>query len=138
MFALLAGAAAGCTSDASLTTGTAGFAPGAGSAFAALADAGDDAEGDASGRASYDDNASYSGRYAYRCDNGERIQVENTVTQVAIAAADGAVVQLPASPADSHTRYVQDQYAIIFDGQEALYFRPKEAPATCRRTSSID
>lgn len=81
----------------------------------------------------YDDNALFAGRATYRCDSGESLQVDNTVTRIAIAQADGTVMELPASPSDSHTRYVKDQYAFVFDGEEALFFRPKTAPATCRR-----
>lgn len=116
--------AAGCASDG-ISPVTASLAPGASAAVADMADAGGDAV--------YDDNALYAGRSTYRCDNGESIEVDNTVTQVALGLSDGTVMELPASPADSHTRYVKDQYAFVFDGAEALYFRPKAPPATCRR-----
>ena len=120
---------AGCASDG-VSPATASLAPGA---FAAdMADAGADAATSAEA-ASYDDNAFYAGRAIYRCDNGESLEVNNTVTQVALGLSDGSVMELPASPADSHTRYVKDQYAFVFDGAEALYFRPKAAPATCKR-----
>jgi membrane-bound inhibitor of C-type lysozyme len=81
----------------------------------------------------YDDNATYEGHATYKCDNGESLQVDNTVSAVSVGFADGSMMQLPASPADSHTRYVQEQYAMVFDGQEALFFRPKAQPLTCRR-----
>lgn len=122
----------GCASDG-LSPATASLAPGASTAAVAdMADAGGDAATSAEA-ASYDDNAFYAGRATYRCDNGESLEVNNTVTQVALGLPDGSVMELPASPADSHTRYVKDQYAFVFDGAEALYFRPKAAPATCKR-----
>ncbi len=80
------------------------------------------------GTVAYEDNALYAGRSIYRCDNGESLEVNNTVTQVVLGLSDGSVMELPASPADSHTRYVKDQYAFVFDGTEALFFRPKAAP----------
>lgn len=119
---------AGCTSDADLTTGTAGFA--AAATAVSLPDSGADAATDAP---AYEDNASYAGRSTYRCDNGETLEVENRISLVTIAGPDGSVMDLPASPADSQTRYVKDQYAFVFDGDEALFFRPKAAPATCKR-----
>ncbi len=119
---------AGCTSDGT-SAPTASLAPGASASAADIADAG----ADAAGTVAYEDNALYAGRSIYRCDNGESLEVNNTVTQVALGLADGTVMELPASPADSHTRYVKDQYAFVFDGPEALFFRPKAAPATCRR-----
>jgi hypothetical protein len=123
--ASIAASVAGCTSD-SLTTGTVGFAPG--SSAGSLLESGSDAAYPA-----YEDNASYAGRAVYRCDDGENLEVSNTISQVVIAKGDGSTMELPASPADSHTRYVKDQFAIVFDGEEALFFRPKAAPATCRR-----
>lgn len=118
---------AGCASDGASPSMS--LAPGASASAADIADAGNDA----AGAVAYEDNALYAGRSTYRCDNGESLEVDNTVTQVALGLADGSVMELPASPADSHTRYVKDQYAFVFDGTEALFFRPKAAPATCRR-----
>lgn len=120
--------AAGCASEGT-SPATMSLAPGASASPADIADAGSDAVG----AAPYEDNALYAGRSTYRCDNGESLEVDNTVTQVALRLADGSMMELPASPADSHTRYVKDQYAFVFDGSEALFFRPKTAPATCRR-----
>lgn len=116
----------GCASDGT-SAPTASLVPGASAAD--IADAG----ADAAGTVAYEDNALYAGRSIYRCDNGESLEVNNTVTQVALGLSDGSVMELPASPADSHTRYVKDQYTFVFDGTEALFFRPKAAPATCRR-----
>lgn len=81
----------------------------------------------------YDDNATYEGHATYKCDNGESLQIDNTVSAVSVGFPDGSTMQLPASPADSHTRYVQEQYAMVFDGEEALFFRPKAQPLTCKR-----
>lgn len=126
--ALASACLAGCASDGT-SPATMSLAPGVSASAADIADAGSDA----AGAVPYEDNALYAGRSIYRCDNGESLQVDNTVTQVALNLADGSVMELPASPADSHTRYVKDQYAFVFDGAEALFFRPKAAPATCRR-----
>lgn len=90
---------AGCTSDGT-SAPTASLAPGASASAADIADAG----ADVAGTVAYEDNALYAGRSIYRCDNGESLEVNNTVTQVALGLADGTVMELPASPADSHTR----------------------------------
>ena len=114
-----------CASDG-IDAPTASLMPGA-------AGVADTVGGDADPVAVYDDNATYAGRATYKCDNGESLQVDNSVAAVSIAFADGSSMQLPASPSDSHTRYVQEQYAMVFDGEEALFFRPKSTPITCRR-----
>jgi len=129
--ASLVGLACLCLLSACATDGaapTASLAPGANAA----AVAGDEEGGDLAPVA-YEDNATYAGSATYRCDDGQQLAVNNSVTAVSIGFADGSTMQLPASPADSHTRYVQDQYAFVFDGDEALFFRPKTAPATCKR-----
>ena len=114
-----------CAADG-IDAPTASLMPGA-------AGAAETASGDIEAVAVYDDNATYEGRATYKCDNGESLQVDNTVAAVSIGFPDGTTMQLPASPADSHTRYVQEQYAMVFDGQEALFFRPKAQPLTCKR-----
>jgi len=81
----------------------------------------------------YDDNASSAGRFAWTCDNGDIVKVDNTVTSITVGMPDGSVMQMPATPADSRTRYVVQQYALVFDGDEALFFRPKAAPLTCKK-----
>ena len=83
----------------------------------------------------YDDNASYVGSAVYRCDDGRAVDITNEETVVTLAQDDGSTLRLPASPADSRTRYAEKQYAVVFDGEEILFFRPKTEPATCRRTA---
>lgn len=107
---------------------TEGTAPPMGLAPGALAEGSSDDTG-----AVYEDNASYAGRSTYRCDDGHSIEVANAETAVQLGFDDGTSITLPASPADSRTRYVDQQIAFVFDGDEALFFRPKTAPATCRR-----
>jgi hypothetical protein len=88
-------------------------------------------DGDAA--VAYDDNALSAGKASWRCDNGETYLVDNTVTQITISAPDGQTMEMPATPADSRTRYVLQQFAFVVDGEEALFFRPKATPLTCRK-----
>lgn len=128
--AFFAGLAITCLLSACATDGTAptaSFAPGATGSIMAQRDSASASD------AAYEDNGNYAGSATYRCDDGQTLAVNNSVTAVSIGFADGSTMQLPASPADSHTRYVQDQYAFVFDGNEALLFRPKAPPATCKR-----
>lgn len=81
----------------------------------------------------YDDNVASAGRYLWKCDNGDQLRVDNVVTSITIGMQDGDVMQLPASPPDSRTRYVFEQYAFVIDGGEALFFRPKATPLNCKR-----
>jgi membrane-bound inhibitor of C-type lysozyme len=81
----------------------------------------------------YDDNALSEGKASWRCDNGETYLVDNTVSQIVVSAPDGQTMQMPATPADSRTRYVLQQYAFVVDGEEALFFRPKASPLTCKK-----
>lgn len=116
--------AAGCATEG-MTTAQ-GFAPGA--ALAALP-----SDTDQAPQIIYDDNANYAGRAVYRCDDGNTLVVENQVQTVQIGFADGTSMTLPASPADSRTRYVHEQYALVFDGNETLFMKPKSPPITCKR-----
>ncbi|MGB3503065.1 MAG: MliC family protein [Mesorhizobium sp.] len=88
---------------------------------------------DQGGAVDYEDNAASAGRFAWRCDNGETMRIDNVVTSVTIEMPGGEVLDLPASPADSRTRYVFQQYAFVVDGSDALFFRPKATPLNCKR-----
>ena len=133
---LLVGAAclvAGCTTAADPQV--------PGMAFAGDATAAQEASGDADPAVAYDDNVAYPGRAVYSCDDGEKLTVDNAVTNVHIALADGSALDMPASPPDSRNRYVNGQHALVLDGEEALYMRPKTTPVSCRRgtaQASID
>lgn len=81
----------------------------------------------------YDDNALSEGKASWSCDNGETYLVDNTVSEIVVSAPDGQQMQMPATPADSRTRYVLQQYAFVVDGEEALFFRPKASPLTCKK-----
>ncbi len=102
--------------------------PGGGTAAVLAAGA---AQGDAA--TNYDDNALSAGKASWRCDNGETYLVDNTVTQIVVISPDGQTMTMPATPADSRTRYVLQQYAFVVDGEEALFFRAKSSPLTCRK-----
>ena len=84
----------------------------------------------------YDDNVAYPGRSIYACEDGESLTVDNTVANVHIALGDGSIMDMPASPPDSRNRYVNGQYALVLDGNEALYMRPKTPPVTCNRAAA--
>jgi membrane-bound inhibitor of C-type lysozyme len=69
----------------------------------------------------------------YRCEDGGEITVENGVTAVKVLASDGVALDLPASPPESRSRYVQASYALVLDGEEALFMKAGKPPLTCRR-----
>lgn len=73
------------------------------------------------------------GSPVYRCDGGRSMVVENRRSSVTLTDPDGETMVLPASPAGQSSRYGQKRYALVLDGSEALYVKPRQAPYTCRR-----
>jgi len=78
------------------------------------------------------------GKSSWSCDNGEVFLVDNAVTQISVTSPDGQAMVMPATPADSRTRYVVQQNAFVVDGDEALFFRPRATPLTCKKGPASD
>ena len=69
----------------------------------------------------------------YHCDNGTDLSVDNLGASVRVTEAAGEAIDMPASPADSRNRYVQANYAIVLEGSDALFMRPRGGPIACKR-----
>jgi membrane-bound inhibitor of C-type lysozyme len=69
----------------------------------------------------------------YRCDDNTSLMVENTVTAVKVTSADGETLDLPAAPPGQISRYGQTIYALVLEGEEALYMKGNKQPLSCRR-----
>lgn len=74
-----------------------------------------------------------SGSPAYRCDGGRTLTIENRRSTVTLLDPDGETMVLPASPAGQSTRYGKKPYALVIEGGEVLYVKPRQSPFTCRR-----
>lgn len=73
------------------------------------------------------------GSAVYRCDNGKSMTIDNRRTMVNIIDPDGEVMMLPAAPANQTSRYGKQPVALVLDGNEALYVKPRKSPFTCKR-----
>ena len=69
----------------------------------------------------------------YRCDDNTSLMVENTVTAVKVTSADGETLDLPAAPPGQISRYGQTIYALVLEGEEALYMKGNKQPLSCKR-----
>ncbi|MGB3390639.1 MAG: hypothetical protein WBA88_21965 [Pseudaminobacter sp.] len=97
---------------------------------AALGLAGCVSQGDGGGDAG---SAAQPVRATYRCDSGASLTVENFGASVRLTDPDGEQIQLPAAPASQRSRYGQTPYALVLEGEEALYMKNGKTPLTCRR-----
>jgi len=73
------------------------------------------------------------GSPVYRCDGGRTLTIENRSSAVTLLDPDGQTMILPASPPGQSSRYGQKPYALVVEGGEVLYVKPRQAPFTCRR-----
>ena len=73
------------------------------------------------------------GSAVYRCNGARSMTIDNRRSQVAIIDPDGETHILPASPANQTSRYGEKPYALVLDGDEALYIKPSKPPFTCKR-----
>jgi hypothetical protein len=73
------------------------------------------------------------GSPVYRCDGGRSLTIENRRSAVTLLDPDGETMVLPASPPGQSTRYGQKPYALVIEGGEVLYVKPRQAPFACRR-----
>ncbi|HEY5816956.1 MAG TPA: hypothetical protein VIU14_00960 [Mesorhizobium sp.] len=73
------------------------------------------------------------GSAVYRCSGGGSIMVDNRRSLVVLRDPDGEMLELPASPAGQLTRYGKKPYALVLEGGEALFVKPRKPPFTCKR-----
>lgn len=73
------------------------------------------------------------GSAVYRCGGGQSLTIDNRRTSVTLLDPDGETMLLPAAPSGQTSRYGQKPYAIVLDGNEALYVKPRKPPFTCKR-----
>lgn len=68
----------------------------------------------------------------YRCESGVSLTI-NLGASVRLTDPDGEQVELPAAPASQRSRYGQTPYALVLEGEEALYMKNGKTPLACRR-----
>jgi len=73
------------------------------------------------------------GSAVYRCGGGRSMIIDNRRSAVTIVDPDGDAMMLPAAPPGQMSRYGQKPYALVLDGNEALYVKPRKTPFTCKR-----
>lgn len=73
------------------------------------------------------------GSAVYRCSGGRSLTIDNRRTSLTLLDPDGETMILPAAPSGQTSRYGQKPYAIVLDGNEALYVKPRKSPFTCKR-----
>ncbi|MEP9374641.1 hypothetical protein [Mesorhizobium sp. KR1-2] len=81
----------------------------------------------------YDADTPQPSHATYSCGAGRAITVDNFRTSVQVVDPEGDSVELPASPATQQSRYGQTPYALVLDGNEALYMKSGKQPLNCRR-----
>ncbi len=69
----------------------------------------------------------------YSCGPRGQLTVDNFRSSVRLVDPEGDNVELPAAPATQHSRYGQTPYALVLDGNEALYMKSGKEPVNCRR-----
>ncbi|MDH6231452.1 hypothetical protein M2281_002024 [Mesorhizobium soli] len=69
----------------------------------------------------------------YNCGQRGSLTIDNFRTSVRLVDPEGDNVELPASPATQQSRYGEAPYALVLDGNEALYMKNGKEPVTCNR-----
>jgi hypothetical protein len=69
----------------------------------------------------------------YNCGPRGSLTIDNFRTSVRLVAPEGDSIELPAAPATQQSRYGQTPYALVLDGNEALYMKSGKEPVTCNR-----
>jgi hypothetical protein len=71
------------------------------------------------------------GLTTYRCEDGT-ITVENRASEVVLTDTSGESVTLPAAPPEQRSRYGLPGYALVLEGNQALYVKGGK-PMDCAR-----
>jgi hypothetical protein len=80
-----------------------------------------------------DETTSQPSTATYSCADGGIITIENLGESVRILGAGDEAIELPASPATQRSRYGEQPYALVLEGNEALFMKSGEEPLTCIR-----
>lgn len=72
-------------------------------------------------------------RAAYECGADGGIVVDNMRDMVTLTDSEGESYQLAAAPPNQSSRYGSDGYALVIEGNEALWMKAGSTPLTCRR-----
>ena len=72
-------------------------------------------------------------RATYRCGARGTLLVQNMRSSVQVTDPEGDSVILPAAPASQQTRYGMTGYALVLEGNDALYMKGGKEPVNCRR-----
>lgn len=67
----------------------------------------------------------------FRCDEGERLHVARLGSAVQVTDAEGDTIVLPPSPPGQDTRYGMDGYALVVEGEDALWMKAGATPRDC-------
>ncbi|MDQ6434042.1 hypothetical protein RB623_08280 [Mesorhizobium sp. LHD-90] len=71
------------------------------------------------------------GLATFRCEDGS-ITVDNRSSEVVLTDMSGETVTLPAAPAEQRSRYGLPGYALVLEGNNALYVKGGK-PMDCSR-----
>jgi hypothetical protein len=80
-----------------------------------------------------DESSAQPATATYSCADGGMITIENLGASVRILGAGDDVIELPASPASQSSRYGEQPYALVLEGNDALFMKSGEEPLTCTR-----
>jgi len=89
--------------------------------------------GAATSQALGETRASQPAHAVYNCGRRGQLTVDNFRTSVRLVDPEGDSVELPAAPATQQSRYGQTPYALVLDGNDALYMKSGKEPVDCRR-----
>lgn len=76
---------------------------------------------------------SIGGLLTYSCSDGGQLAIQRLSNGVRLAGADAVEVDLPAAPAGQDSRYSQEPYTLVLDGQDALFVKTGDEPRDCTR-----
>jgi hypothetical protein len=69
----------------------------------------------------------------YSCADGSMMTIENLGASVRIRGAGDDVIELPAAPPTQRSRYGELPYALVLDGNDALFMKNGSVPLNCTR-----
>jgi hypothetical protein len=69
----------------------------------------------------------------YSCADGSLITIQNLGASVRISGVSDSPIELPAAPATQRSRYGEQPYALVLDGNDALFMKTGSQPLTCTR-----
>lgn len=69
----------------------------------------------------------------YSCADGGMITIQNLGASVRILNGADEPLELPASPPTQRSRYGEQPYALVLEGNEALLMKNGAEPLTCTR-----